>query len=84
MVRLQAGTYDLLVTDLNMPVMDGFELASEVMGTPQADVPMIATTSSISADLETRCARAGFVRCVPTIDKHGLLRVIAELQAQSG
>ena len=75
------SNYDLLVTDLNMPVMDGFELATEVLTTPQANIPMIATTSSISADLETRCARVGFVRCVPTIDKHRLLRVIADLQA---
>ena len=83
LVLLRSENYDLLVTDLNMPVMDGFELAAEIPTTPCIDVPMIATTSSISADLEARCARAGFVRCVPTIDKHGLLRVIAALQAQS-
>ena len=83
LLLLRSGNYDLLVTDLNMPVMDGFELVSEVLATPQAEVPMIATTSSFSADLEARCARAGFVHCVPTIDKHRLLRVIAALQAQS-
>ncbi|MBF0163017.1 MAG: chemotaxis protein CheW [Magnetococcales bacterium] len=77
---LNHGDYDLLVTDLNMPVMDGFELANELNGTPHAEIPMIATTSSISSELEDRCARAGFVSCVPAIDKNRLLKVVSTLR----
>ncbi|MEO5332941.1 MAG: chemotaxis protein CheW [Magnetococcus sp. YQC-5] len=77
---LNNGSYDLLVTDLNMPVMDGFELANELNGTPHSEIPMIATTSSISSELEERCARAGFVRCVPAIDKNRLLKVVSTLR----
>ncbi|MEO5345161.1 MAG: chemotaxis protein CheW [Magnetococcus sp. YQC-9] len=77
---LNRGDYDLLVTDLNMPVMDGFELANELNGTPHAEIPMIATTSSISSELEDRCARAGFVSCVPAIDKNRLLKVVSTLR----
>lgn len=79
---LNAGNYDLLVTDLNMPVMDGFELANELTGTPHAEIPMIATTSSISSELEDRCARVGFVSCVPAIDKNRLLKVVSTLRAR--
>ncbi|MEG3638089.1 hybrid sensor histidine kinase/response regulator [Magnetococcus sp. PR-3] len=79
---LKEEVYDLLVTDLNMPLMDGFELAAEVPGTPMAEIPIIATTSSISSDLEQRCSRAGFVSCVPTIDKNRLLTVVASLQTE--
>ncbi|MBF0189539.1 MAG: chemotaxis protein CheW [Magnetococcales bacterium] len=77
---LNRSDYDLLVTDLNMPVMDGFELANELNGTPHAEIPMIATTSSISSELEDRCTRAGFVSCVPAIDKNRLLKVVSTLR----
>lgn len=77
---LNSGEYDLLVTDLNMPVMDGFELALEVPATPHAEIPIIGTTSSISSDIQQRCDRAGFVSCVPTIDKTQLLKIVAKLQ----
>jgi two-component system chemotaxis sensor kinase CheA len=82
--HLKVNHYDLLVTDLNMPAMDGFELAIEVPTTPNPEIPMIATTSSISSQLEQRCSRAGFVSCVPTIDKTKLLGVIASLQRNNG
>ncbi len=78
--KLNLGNYDLLVTDLNMPVMDGFELANELNGTRHADLPMIATTSSISSELEDRCLRTGFVSCVPNIDKNRLLKVVSTLR----
>ncbi|MBF0310233.1 MAG: chemotaxis protein CheW [Magnetococcales bacterium] len=79
---LKSHAYDLLVTDLNMPAMDGFELALEMSTTRNADVPMIATTSSLSTDLEQKCYRTGFVNCVPAIDKHKLLAAVAELQPE--
>ncbi|OSM08612.1 putative chemotaxis protein CheA [Magnetofaba australis IT-1] len=78
--HLKEEFFDLLVTDLNMPIMDGFELAAEVPTTPLSDIPMIATTSSISSDLENRCTRAGFVNCVPTMDKMKLLMTVASMQ----
>ncbi|MBF0110261.1 MAG: response regulator [Magnetococcales bacterium] len=80
--KLRNGEFDLLVTDLNMPGMDGFELAHEIPSTIHADIPMIATTSSISSEVEQRCFKAGFVSCVPAIDKNRLLKVVALMQAR--
>ncbi|MBF0177421.1 MAG: chemotaxis protein CheW [Magnetococcales bacterium] len=77
---LRSNQYDLLVTDINMPLMDGFELAAEVPSTFHSDIPMVATTTSISSDLEQKCIRAGFFACVPTIDKKRLLKVVSSLQ----
>ncbi|MBF0434692.1 MAG: chemotaxis protein CheW [Magnetococcales bacterium] len=82
LAKLKMGEFDLLVTDLNMPGMDGFELAHEVPSTIHADIPMIATTSSISSDVEQRCFKAGFVSCVPAIDKNRLLKVVSLMQAR--
>ncbi|MBF0589938.1 MAG: response regulator [Magnetococcales bacterium] len=80
---LRSGEYDLLVTDLKMPMMDGFEIMSELATTPHADIPVIATTSSISSELEQKCSKAGFANCVPTIDKKRLLEVITSLQPEN-
>uniref|UniRef100_UPI00187D50E1 response regulator n=1 Tax=Candidatus Magnetaquicoccus inordinatus TaxID=2496818 RepID=UPI00187D50E1 len=78
--RLKNTPYDLVVTDINMPVMDGLELAKEIPSTLNADTPIIATTSFISSDLVTRCVRAGMVGCVPSTDKFRLLNMLATLK----
>ncbi|HIJ83368.1 MAG: hybrid sensor histidine kinase/response regulator [Magnetococcales bacterium] len=80
LTKLKNSEFDLLVTDLNMPGMDGFELAHEVPSTIHAEIPMIATTSSISSDVEQKCFKAGFVSCVPAIDKNRLLKVVSLMQ----
>ncbi|MBF0131438.1 MAG: response regulator [Magnetococcales bacterium] len=81
LAKLRKGEFDLLVTDLNMPGMDGFELAHEIPSTIHADIPMIATTSSISSEVEQRCFKAGFVSCVPAIDKNRLLKVVSLMRS---
>ncbi|HAT49910.1 MAG: response regulator [Nitrospirae bacterium] len=81
LAKLKKGEFDLLVTDLNMPGMDGFELAHEIPSTIHADIPMIATTSSISSEVEQRCFKAGFVSCVPAIDKNRLLKIVSLMRS---
>ncbi|MBF0446310.1 MAG: response regulator, partial [Magnetococcales bacterium] len=80
MEQLGRKQFDLLVTDINMPVMDGFELVREVSSTKNSDIPIIATSSSTSADLELRCSQAGIVGCVPAMDKDSLVKTLATLQ----
>ena len=76
---LNNNRFDLLVTDLNMPVLSGFEMVKELRDTPNRKIPMIATTASITLDLENRCNRAGFIQCVPVMDKRRLLEAVATL-----
>ncbi len=53
--KLPSSTFDLVITDLNMPNMDGFELIRSLRDNPQyREVPIIILSSlSDSASMET-------------------------------
>lgn len=54
--------YDLMVTDCDMPNVDGFELARRVReheDAQRADVPIVALTASTDRDMAERCRTAG-------------------------
>ncbi len=51
---------DLLLTDLNMPVMDAFELIERVHSDiRQEDIPIIVLTSSIVVEVNEKVAMLG-------------------------
>jgi two-component system chemotaxis sensor kinase CheA/two-component system sensor histidine kinase and response regulator WspE len=52
--RLQAGGYHLLVTDVQMPVLDGIDLTRRVKATPRFGKLPIVIMSSLSAPEERR------------------------------
>ena len=60
---IQRGGYDLLLTDLHMPKMDGFELARSVRQFEATHAvsrtPIIALTANALRDVTDRCAEAG-------------------------
>jgi len=49
--------YDLILMDLQMPVMNGFESSTKIR--EMSEVPIIALTASESAHEETKCKAAG-------------------------
>jgi CheY-like chemotaxis protein len=53
--------YDLLLVDLRMPGMDGFEAIRQIRARKdeKADVPMIVVTADTASDLYRQCAEAG-------------------------
>lgn len=51
--------YDLLITDLHMPVMDGYELTREVRSRLQSTIPIVAMTASALGDDHEKCIQAG-------------------------
>jgi signal transduction histidine kinase/DNA-binding response OmpR family regulator len=58
----QAGLpYDVAILDLQMPLLSGFELATQIraMGTPAAAIPLLAYTSSTER-VAQRCKEVGF------------------------
>ncbi|OYT71335.1 MAG: hypothetical protein CFK52_08200 [Chloracidobacterium sp. CP2_5A] len=56
---------DVVVTDLQMPVMDGFELIARLLS-ESAQLPIIVTTAMAVSDVETRLSQ---VRAIPVIRK---------------
>jgi CheY-like chemotaxis protein len=57
--RLKNEKYDLLFTDLQMPEMDGFELASFIRNTLKLELPIVALTANALASEVKRCREAG-------------------------
>jgi PAS domain S-box-containing protein len=57
--RCTASRYDLIIMDIHMPVMDGFQ-ALQAIRSKGIDVPVMAVTASAMAGEEARCRAAGF------------------------
>jgi two-component system chemotaxis sensor kinase CheA len=71
--------FDLIVTDIEMPEMDGFALAEAVRAMPAAAaVPIIALATMVSAETVERGRAVGFHDFVAKFDRAGLVAAIKE------
>lgn len=58
--RIKAVNPELLITDINMPRMDGFELIEEVRKLPQfRGLPILVLSTEFSDDKKARARAAG-------------------------
>ncbi len=59
--KLRQKRFDIVVTDCEMPHMDGFELARAIRASdqPLRDVPIIACTAHALPDVDRQCRLAG-------------------------
>ena len=72
-------TFDVAVTDIEMPDMDGFEFAEAVRADARhAELPVIALSSQISAESIERGREAGFHDYVAKFDRQGLIAALME------
>ena len=80
LARLDEGAFDLVVSDIEMPVLDGWGFARAVRHRPGGDrVPLLAlTTLSSDADKE-RALACGFDRHEVKLDRERFLATVAEL-----
>src|SRR5580700_2772219 len=80
LATLSSGTaIDVVVTDIEMPEMDGFALATTLRQDPRtAAIPVIALSAMVSTDAIQRGRRAGFHDFVAKFDRAGLIAAIKE------
>ncbi len=58
--KIKTGSYDIVLMDLQMPVMDGFEAAHAIRKEPQFDdLPIVAMTANAMSGDKERCLEAG-------------------------
>jgi CheY-like chemotaxis protein len=57
---LQKNDFDLILMDLDMPRMDGFESTAQIRGNRElAELPIIALTANVHMDNADKCRQAG-------------------------
>lgn len=81
--QLESGTFDLVVSDIEMPVMDGWTLATTVRQRPDtARLPLLALTTLGSDADRTRARECGFNGYEVQLDRQQFLRTVARLLAR--
>ncbi len=71
--------YDLIISDIEMPDMDGFEFASRIRaGGPWAHLPMIALSSHATTQDIDHGQKVGFTKYVAKFDRDTLLNTLSE------
>jgi two-component system, chemotaxis family, sensor kinase CheA len=77
---LQDGrTFDVAITDVDMPEMDGFQFAEALRADPRTgDLPVIALSSEVSAEAVERGRNVGFHDYVAKFDRQGLIAALKE------
>jgi len=72
---LESEHVDLVVTDLRMPVMNGFEFLSRMrMNYP--DIPVIVMSAFLDPDVETKLRSMGVTRCIEKADIEKMVPMI--------
>ncbi|RIV80121.1 response regulator [Aurantiacibacter xanthus] len=60
LAKAEASRFDMIVTDLNMPNMDGLTMIRELRKQPaQAGIPIIFLTTESDADMKSQAKAAG-------------------------
>lgn len=57
--NFQSNTYDIILMDLHMPEMNGFEAAEYIRKTMKSDIPIIALTADVTTVDITKCKEYG-------------------------
>ncbi len=79
--KLSSGPFDLILTDINMPIMDGLKLVSLVRSNPAyQEIPVvIITTEGAQEDRERALALGANAYITKPIQASSLLSTIKEL-----
>ncbi|MBL8837985.1 MAG: chemotaxis protein CheW [Alphaproteobacteria bacterium] len=77
--------FDVIVSDIEMPGMNGFEFAETVRKSSRwQDTPIVAMSSHTSAKDMDRGRTAGFADYIPKFDRDALLQTLSQTIASRG
>ena len=82
--KAQAAKFDMIITDLNMPNMNGLEMIREIRKLPvQAGTPIIFLTTESDEGLKQQARAAGATGwLVKPFEPENLLRVVRKVLGQ--
>lgn len=80
----QGHDFDLIVSDIEMPEMDGFEFAEKVKsGSAWNNIPMVALTSHTAPEDLDRGKNVGFSKYIPKFDRDTLLTTLSQTLSEA-
>ena len=56
---LKEKSFDLILMDLMMPVMNGYEASSIIRNELNLDIPIVAITADVTSKIQDKCLQAG-------------------------
>ena len=78
LIKASHGDIDLVLMDLNMPVMDGYE-AMKIIKAQHPELPIIAQTAYTLSEDRNKCLKAGFNDYISKpINRVALFRLVSE------
>ena len=82
--KATANAFDLIITDLNMPIMDGLTMIRELRSRPtHAGVPILFLTTESDADIKAQAKAAGATGWLTKpFNADQLLAVVAKVLAR--
>ncbi|MFW0776438.1 MAG: hybrid sensor histidine kinase/response regulator [Rickettsiales bacterium] len=79
LAQLADKKFDMIVTDIEMPGMNGFEFAETCRSNAEINgVPIVAYTSTISDEVIARTKTSGMQDCIVKTDRPGLLESMSK------
>jgi two-component system chemotaxis response regulator CheY len=81
LAKAKSGSFDLIVTDLNMPNMNGLEMIEALRQSPaHTGIPIIFLTTESDADMKTRAKAAGATGWVTKpFDPENLVKIVRKV-----
>lgn len=84
-LKQNGAAFDIIVSDIEMPGMDGISFAEALQGDPQwGATPLIALSSHSAPQVIERTRRAGFFDFVGKFDRQGLMESLKECERKTG
>jgi two-component system chemotaxis response regulator CheY len=82
--KASGTTYDMIITDLNMPIMDGLTMIERMRQLPQlAGVPIVFLTTESDAGMKARAKAAGATGWLTKpFQPEGLVKIVKKVLGQ--